>query len=132
FSRVQSTYLSIFAALGALGLLLGSAGMGLVAGRNVFERRSELALLSAVGLSKSSVLWMVLAEHWGLLLAGVLAGTACAAVAVGPALAVSSSSADWLELLLVLVIIAFTGIIWTSLATWLAIRGRLTDSLRDE
>ena len=41
FSTVENTYLSIFAVLGALGLLLGSAGLGVIVLRNVLDRRSE-------------------------------------------------------------------------------------------
>ena len=43
FNAVQNTYLDTFQMLGALGLLLGSAGLGVVVLRNVLERRGELA-----------------------------------------------------------------------------------------
>ena len=49
YHRVENTYLSTFQALGALGLLLGTIGLGAIAVRNVLERRRELALLRAVG-----------------------------------------------------------------------------------
>src|SRR5262249_51542663 len=45
FLAVQNTYLSTFQALGGLGLLLGTLGLGTVLLRNVLERRSEIALL---------------------------------------------------------------------------------------
>jgi len=44
---VQNTYLNTFQVLGALGLLLGSAGLGVVVLRNVLERRAELAAMLA-------------------------------------------------------------------------------------
>ena len=47
FHRVENTYLSTFQSLGALGLLLGTAGLAAVLLRNVLERRRELALLRA-------------------------------------------------------------------------------------
>ena len=56
FHAVQNTYLSIFQLLGALGLLLGSVGLGLVVLRNTQERRGELALLSALGFVRASPL----------------------------------------------------------------------------
>jgi putative ABC transport system permease protein len=49
YNAVQNTYLSTFQVLGGLGLLLGSAGLAVVVLRNVMERRSELALLLALG-----------------------------------------------------------------------------------
>ena len=39
FNAVQNTYLNTFQVLGGLGLLLGSAGLGVVVLRNVLERR---------------------------------------------------------------------------------------------
>src|SRR5207302_4531669 len=49
YHRVENTYLSTFRALGGLGLLLGTIGLGAIVLRNVLERRKELALLRAVG-----------------------------------------------------------------------------------
>lgn len=51
-NAVQNTYLTTFQMLGGLGLLLGSAGLGVVVLRNVLERRGELALLTAVGFRR--------------------------------------------------------------------------------
>jgi hypothetical protein len=45
YHRVENTYLSTFQALGGLGLLLGTIGLGAILLRNVLERRRELALL---------------------------------------------------------------------------------------
>jgi hypothetical protein len=53
FNAVQNTFLDTFQVLGGLGLLLGSAGLGVVVLRNVLERRGELALLAAVGLRRA-------------------------------------------------------------------------------
>ncbi|HAV64799.1 MAG TPA: hypothetical protein DCY13_20830, partial [Verrucomicrobiales bacterium] len=52
FNAVQNTYLSTFQVLGGLGLLLGSAGLGIVVLRNVLERRGELGLLLAILLDQ--------------------------------------------------------------------------------
>ena len=49
FHRVENTYIATFQTLGALGLLLGTLGLGAVLVRNAFEQRRELALLRAVG-----------------------------------------------------------------------------------
>ena len=52
FHRVENTYISTFQTLGALGLLLGTAGLAAVLLRNALERRRELALLRAVGYGR--------------------------------------------------------------------------------
>ncbi|MBA3312423.1 MAG: FtsX-like permease family protein [Planctomycetota bacterium] len=87
FLAVQNTYLSTFQALGGLGLLLGTFGLGTVMLRNVLERRAELALLRAVGFKNAKLALLVLIENALLLLWGLAAGTAAALLAVSPHLA---------------------------------------------
>src|SRR5213078_3734843 len=85
FNAVQNTYLGTFQILGGLGLLLGSAGLGVVVLRNVLERRGELGLLTAVGFRRRSLQRLVLSEHAALLGLGLGIGIVTAAVAVLPA-----------------------------------------------
>ena len=44
YHQVENTYLATFQALGSLGLLLGTVGLGAVLARNVLERRREIGL----------------------------------------------------------------------------------------
>jgi ABC-type antimicrobial peptide transport system permease subunit len=85
FFEVENTYLSTFQALGGLGLLLGTVGLGGVLLRNALERRRELALVRAVGFRRNQLRVMVLAENLGLLVAGIVLGAVSALVAVAPA-----------------------------------------------
>ncbi|MEZ5301060.1 MAG: ABC transporter permease [Verrucomicrobiales bacterium] len=85
FNAVQNTYIQIFSTLGGFGVLLGTAGLGLIVARNVLERRAELGVMQAVGFRRAALARMVLGEHWFLHLAGLVAGAAAAAVAVCPA-----------------------------------------------
>jgi len=96
YEAVQNTYLSTFQLLGGLGLLLGTAGLGLVLARNVIERRRELATLRAFGFRRSRLAWIVLAENAFLLGLGVLLGSLAALAAVAPGL--SGRSPAWLTL----------------------------------
>ncbi len=86
FNTVENAYLDIFAVLGGLGLLLGSAGMAVVVLRNVMERQSELALLRAVGFRDGRIRQLVFHEHFLLLAQGLLVGIVSALVAVLPSL----------------------------------------------
>src|SRR6185369_13744267 len=86
FNAVQNTYLGTFQVLGGLGLLLGSAGLGVVVLRNVLERRGELGLLAAVGFRRRTLGRLVLLEHGALLGLGLGLGTVCAIVAILPAI----------------------------------------------
>jgi putative ABC transport system permease protein len=84
FHRVENTYLSTFQALGGLGLLLGTLGLGAVLLRNVMERRKELALLRAVGYRPEHLRTIVIAENGFLLIMGTAIGSICALVAIAP------------------------------------------------
>ena len=85
FHRVNNTYLSTFQALGGMGLLLGTFGLGVVLLRNVLERRREMALMRAVGYHASHLARMVISENFLLLGWGLLFGVFSAAVAIVPA-----------------------------------------------
>ena len=85
FHRVENTYLSTFQALGGLGLLLGTFGLGAVLFRNVLERRKEMALMTAVGYHSSHLTRLVMSENLLLLAWGLLSGVFSAVVAIIPA-----------------------------------------------
>ena len=86
YHQVENTYLATFQALGSLGLLLGTVGLGAVLARNVLERRREIGLLRAVGYSPANIRSMVLSEGMALVAGGLLLGAGCAVVAILPAL----------------------------------------------
>lgn len=132
FAEVQNTYLSIFAALGGLGLVLGSVAIGVVVLRNVLERRGELALLRAVGFTKGRLVWMVLCEHWTLLALGLVCGIVAAVVAVTPALRSPTTALPLTSWLTTIAAITASGILWTYLAATAALRGDLLAALRNE
>jgi ABC-type antimicrobial peptide transport system permease subunit len=132
FNAVQNTYLSTFQVLGGLGLLLGSAGLGVVVLRNVQERRGELALMLAAGFRRRTLQGLVLGEHGALLVLGMLAGIASAVVAVLPAWLAPGMTVPLGSLIATLAVILFNGLFWTWLATRWALRGKLRDALRSE
>ena len=125
FQAVENTYLGIFQALGGLGLLLGSAGLGIVVLRNVLERRGELALLQAVGFRRSVLQRLVLSEHWLLVLLGVGLGMSTALVAVWPA-------RDAGVPVVTLIVLTGGGLSWCWLSAWVALRKSLLPVLRNE
>ena len=132
FHRVENTYLSTFQALGGLGLLLGTLGLGTVMFRNVLERRRELALLRAVGYGRQHVTLAILAETMFLLGSGLAAGAGCALVAVSPAWWSRGGSGPGVGLLLLLVAIAAAGVGAAAVATRAAMTGKLLEALRAE
>jgi putative ABC transport system permease protein len=132
FQEVQNTYIAIFQALGGLGLLLGSLGLAIVVLRNVLERRSELALLEAVGFRRSELEELVLSEHWLLIVLGLVIGLAAALLSVLPAILSPAASPPWGIIVPVVALLAFGGLLGTWLATLAAFRGELLPALRNE
>ncbi|NLH74187.1 MAG: ABC transporter permease [Verrucomicrobia bacterium] len=132
FNAVQNTYLGTFQALGGLGIVLGSVGLGIVVLRNVFERRAELGLLMAVGWRKSVLYRILMGEHVALLIAGLCAGVFAAALAVVPAAYARHSHIPTGTLVLVLLAVALNGLLWTCAATALSLRQNLREALRNE
>jgi putative ABC transport system permease protein len=132
FNAVQNTYLGTFQVLGGLGLLLGSAGLGIVVLRNVLERRGELGLLVAVGFRRQALHRLVLSEHGALLAMGLGLGITAAAVAVLPAILTPGTRLPYGSLALTLAAVLLNGLLWTWLATRYALRGNLLAALRNE
>jgi ABC-type lipoprotein release transport system permease subunit len=132
YFRVENTYLSMFQALGGLGLLLGTVGLGAVLLRNALERRKELALLRAVGYRQRHLSWMVLAENALLLALGLGTGTACALVAIAPAVLERGGRFPALSLGVLLVTVAVVGLLVSRAAVSLMHRAPLLAALRSE
>ena len=132
FQAVENTYLSIFQALGGLGLLLGSAGLAIVVARNVLERRREFGLLEAVGFRKRQLRALVFAEHRWLIVCGLVIGTVSAVVAVWPGLRERAGGFPYAEMGLLLAGLTAGCVFWAWVATRVALRGSGVAALRSE
>jgi ABC-type antimicrobial peptide transport system permease subunit len=132
FTKVRNTYLSIFLFLGGLGLVIGSAGSGIVVMRNVLERREELAVLRAVGFTKKAVRGVVYREHAFMIAAGVVCGAVSALMSVIPMLMDRGTGPSSAFLVAVLAAVVAINFGWTYVATALAMRGEPLSALRRE
>ena len=132
FHRVENTYLSTFQALGGLGLLLGTLGLGAVLLRNVMERRKELALLRAVGYRPEHLRTMVIAENAYLLIAGTLIGAVSATIAILPAFLERGGHLPNPSLALLLLAVPIAGIAASLIAVRIVARAPLLETLRAE
>lgn len=133
FNSVSNTYLSIFMALGALGLIIGTLGLTVILARTILERKKELALFLAVGFRKSAMVKMVVQEYGLLLLTGLLIGIVSAIVSTLPALISPRSGASFSTILILAAIILANGWLWIYFLTKFSIRQRnLVPALRNE
>jgi ABC-type antimicrobial peptide transport system permease subunit len=131
YLAVVNTYLTTFQLLGGFGLLLGVLGLAVVLLRSVWERRSELALLRAVGYSAGNLNRVVLSENLLLLLIGLSAGIVAALVSVAPHL-LGGGQIPWLRLTAMLGAVLLVGIIITLLTTRSSLRTPIVPALRRE
>ncbi|MBC7926575.1 MAG: ABC transporter permease [Bryobacteraceae bacterium] len=132
FHRVENTYLSTFQALGALGLILGTIGLGTVLIRNILERQRELALLRAVGFPPSALAQMTLAESLFLMATGLAAGIACALITVIPVVSQRGGSIPVWSILGLIGAVLVTGLISTFFAARVLQRMPLLALLRSD
>ncbi len=127
---VQNTYISAFQAIGALGLLLGTIGLAVVQVRSVLERKRELALLQAIGFSRSRISRLLLSEASFLLLSGLVIGVVAALIAVVPYAITGNSQTGVAEPFVMLGIVLVVGWLASAIAVLVAIRQPLLRNLQ--
>lgn len=132
FYEVENTYMAIFLVLGGLGLIVGSAGLGLVLLLNVLDRRAELAMMQAVGFSGEAVRWMLFVEHAVLLAAGVVCGLVPALLAVAPAITARGQDFPAGRIAVIIAALLISGGLWIWAAVAAAARRNFLEILKNE
>ncbi|MCB9851291.1 MAG: FtsX-like permease family protein [Phycisphaerales bacterium] len=132
YFAIQNTYLSTFQMLGGLGVLLGSVGLIAVMLRNVWERRSELALMRALGFTQGRIAWVLLVENGVLVAGGLLIGTVAAVIAIAPRILEDPTSIAWGAVLLLLAGVPVLGIGVAAVVLARVLRMPLLPALRRE
>ena len=112
FYSITNTYLSIFMALGALGLILGTIGLAVILARSLLERKREIAVMLATGFDTKPIFSIIAFEYFILLITGVLTGLIAAVTAVLPAFLSPGSDASGSTVALVVALILVNGFIW--------------------
>jgi ABC-type antimicrobial peptide transport system permease subunit len=117
FNSVTNAYLSIFLAMGALGLLVGTFGLVVVLSRSILERKQEIALLKAVGYQRKQIRKLVVREYMILLLAGIGTGFVTAIVATLPSILNAHTGTSFTSILIWLLVLVVNGWLWIQLVT---------------
>jgi ABC-type antimicrobial peptide transport system permease subunit len=132
FYTVENTYLNIFLMLGALGLLIGTLGLGILIFRITFEQIPEYALLLSLGFSKASIQRLVMREKFFLMLVAVLIGLIPAVLSGLPTLLSSLYAGLWIWLPAISILVILSGTIFSLIAIRMAFKQNLVQSLRNE
>lgn len=133
FNSVTNAYLSIFMVLGALGLLLGTFGLLVVLSRSILERKQEIALLKAVGYSRSQIRKLLSREYLFLLFWGILSGFGAAIIASLPSILSTNTGTSFSSILIWLMILVVNGWFWIAVLSAVSLRNpRIYEGLRNE
>lgn len=133
FYSVTNTYLSIFLALGALGLILGTIGLAVILARTLLERRREISVMQAIGFNNKPIFKIITTEYVILLFTGVTTGFITAVVATLPAFLSTNSDASFSTVALVTALILVNGFLWIFGLTWFSLQKKtLVTGLRVE
>jgi len=132
FYSIENTYLNIFLMLGALGLLIGTLGLGILIFRITFEQIPEYALLLSLGFRKSIILRLVISEKLFLMIVSVLIGIVPAVLSALPSLISSLYSNLWIWLPAISIVVILSGAIFSYVAIRMVFRQNLVQGLRNE
>jgi putative ABC transport system permease protein len=130
--QVENTYLSIFQALGALGVLLGTVGLFVVMLRNLWERREEQGILSALGYSLRQLKKIYYTENVRVVFFGIILGAGAGFMGLVPSFIKKINDISY---------VAIGGFVLTLLIfAWLCLKGSILlglkikpfDSLKNE
>lgn len=133
FYSVTNTYLSIFLALGTLGLILGTIGLAVILARTLLERKREIALMQAIGFKVNALFRILIGEYLILLVSGVLIGFATALLATLPSFLSTNTDASISTVVILVALIILNGLIWITGLSWYSLQKKsLVTELRNE
>ena len=133
FNSVENTYLGIFMMLGALGVLLGVAGLAVVMARSIAERRAEIALYASLGYKRSQIMSVILREYLVLLGWGLAVGVPPAVAGALPSLLPGTQQMNHSFLAMIIAAIFLHGVFWIVVTSLLMIKDKnLTATLRND
>lgn len=133
FYSVTNTYLSIFLALGTLGLILGTIGLAVILARTILERQQEIAMMQAIGFKTKSIFKMLVNEYLILLFTGVVIGFVAAVAATLPSFLSTNTDASISTVMIVVALILINGIVWIVGLSWFSLQNKVVVAgLREE
>ncbi len=132
FNSVENTYLTVFMALGGLGIIIGTFGMGIILYRNLLERRRELGVMMALGFKKSEIFRLVIIENIFLLSAGIICGFISAIIGILPSIISPAFNVNGIFLAVLIVLVFVIGGLWILFLVKSSIKVSLISLLRNE
>ena len=118
--------------LGALGLLIGTVGLGILIFRIKFEQIPEYALLLSLGYPKRTIQRMVMREKLFLMVVSVVIGIVPSVLAALPSLLSALYANLWIWLPVISGLVILSGMLFSVVAIRMAFRQNLVQALRND
>jgi len=122
FNTVQNTYLAIFFLMGAFGMLIGTIGLAVVLAKSLIERKSEIAVLKALGFSNKLIIHTIFYEYFSLFILGIILGTLSAFVATWPVFVGNNLNSDLFHVFAVLLVLSLNGLFWILTISYITVK----------
>ena len=119
-------------ALGGLGLLLGTVGVGMLIARSVIERRSELSIMTALGFRRTNLTKMLISEHLLLVGFGILSGIMASIIAIFPNITDKGAQFPIDSFFVIVLLISIGSITFCIISARLSLNGNLIQGIRSE
>ena len=130
--QVENTYMSMFALLGGLGMIMGCIVLALTVVRNTLSQARQYATMQALGFSLSQIRDMIY-KTWLLpALAGIILGTISAIYSVWPKLNTTFNSTQVTTISYIIIGITGSTIICIFLAAYFSTNRNIIQTLRNK
>jgi ABC-type antimicrobial peptide transport system permease subunit len=132
FNSVTNTYLSVFIILGGLGVIIGTIGIGIILYRNLLDRKQEIAMMMALGFTKSNIFSIIFKENLYLIIIGITIGIVSSFIGILPSLISISYNMSFTFVFILVILIFTNSIIWIYFPIKKSLNQNIISSLRNE
>ena len=129
FYSVTNTYLTIFMILGGLGVIIGTVGLGIIIIRNLLDRKKEIAVLFALGFTKTHIFKVIIIENIFLLGLGITIGILSAIVGILPSILSQSYHIPGSFLFVLITLVIISGLLWIVIPAGILLRNGVHEGL---
>lgn len=132
FNKVTNTYLEIFMILGSLSLILGIIGIALVVIRSLMERKSEMAIMLALGFKRAKLVNLLFTETFLIVSYAYFAGLIAALITNIPLILTQQGNIPWLFLIFFTFVFFFVLVLGVFVTISIIFKNQIPQILRNE
>ncbi len=132
FNSVTNTYLDIFLALGGIALIIGTFGIAIIIFRSIQSRKSQYAMMQAIGISQKNIRQISTIEFAVILFAGIGIGLISSILASLQSLVTANADVPYLLLFVLTILFVINGLVWIFIGSKMSVKSNFVSELRNE